>query len=789
MEYLYRLEAKIISRSKGHNALAAAAYRSGTLLQETSASNLPNKFTGVADQNEAPVKAPPKSLSHDYRRRHGVISDFIMAPKDTPAWAQNRQEIWNKVEKSETRKDSQLAREIVLTLPDVDIFDHLKPANKAKALQKFYESVLRTYVKHNFVKEGMIADVVLHEPAEKNDERNYHAHIMLTMRKVNGKHATGFSEKKERSWNSEAMLEKWRENWAMDCTTHMKRHNIDGFIDHRSYEERGLSIAVTKPEGAQNRKKERAGVVTPVVAENRKISNQNKVNHKYLERVFEFNPLVSTSKILASIKKSGNESPEEELERLEQEGLLSRSDTDLWAYAPMMHRAEMAKAVGQSLHRRDSYRVPEDIVEKAKTQCRFKVVKDALDFTAGQQGFKAVQINSATHKTKYLEQCRKIYGGAGYDIITVARNNEGKASFHGAGFDKGVLTYKDFLRRFGDRYKGKKNTKKKIIFVDDASGLSTLQDSEIFKLAKKLDAKLVYVANQNTKSKSTWQNLFSFYRNLTSLNRLKDSFRKARKDNEQRMYDAITKKKKGRAKFLNSYSSAALAKQGTLDMWFKRMKRRHDNRFILTARDRDAELLNFAIQNKRLEKKHLTEKYGKAFSVSYPSDNGGTLRRDMFVYWGDQIQFKKKYKEHGIEAGTRATVRIHYTDHSVLELDDGRIVKMDLRKHSGFDLGYAGSSLSEKSKPLDQGFIYHSKANALDDAPLLYEKSKQAVRLFYDENMVENREELSSQLLSQHHDLYGAFTKASGNDGNNNQNIDVVQTDDDNLEIEPDELD
>lgn len=788
-EHPFHMSVNIMSRTKGHNVVAAAAYRAGEQLSESH--DLINEGNSKK----------PKSIIYDYSRRHGIMSSFMMAPKDAPAWATDRKKIWDKVEKSEKRVDAQLAREIVVSLPNIDIFNHLNEKNKLQSTQKFYENILRRYVNDNFVKEGMIADIALHKPSEKNDDRNYHAHIMLTMRKVDKDEKFGFGAK-ERGWNSPAKLENWRKEWCHLINTTLKNNRIDAFIDHRSYEERGLDIGATIPLGKYNSQLEKRGVKTKVGNDNRKVLSENKVDHKYLEKVFENSPMAPEHEILGAIKKAGYEDPKPALNFLEEQGILiplnsqeTGKRSGLWENTAMKRRNDEIKKISEVLHQRESYDLPIDIVQNITKKRGDKKVREALNYTAQPQGFKVIESESNGHKNTYLSSCREMYQSAGYDVIAVARDNDGKKSFKTAGFEKGVLTYRDLLRRFGSRYTGAKSSSQKVIIVDEADQLSPLQDLEIFNTAKKINAKLIYLGGTKNKNKRSWQSQFSHYRLLTTAKRLREKFLRAQNKakhisdtfSNARILEVLSLQNQGRAKYINSYDSAATAKQGVLNAWFTKMQKRHDNRFILAASDKDVEVFNFAIQQKRLEKKHLTEKYGKAFSIAYPSDDGSTLRRDMFVHRGEQIQFKKAYKKHGIEEGTRATVRIHYSNNSLLELDDGRVIKVNLREANGFDLGYAGRSVSPNAKNIDQGFIYHSKANALDDAPLLYQNSKTPVKIFYSEKQAKNLEDLSSQLLGRRHGLYEGFSEVSGNDStiDKENNPDSEQIDD-NLDVEPD---
>jgi hypothetical protein len=58
------------------------------------------------------------------------------------------------------------------------------------------ESLLDEYVLENFTNEGMIAFVALHEPDKNGDPRNFHAHILLTLRRIDH---SGFTGNKVRS--------------------------------------------------------------------------------------------------------------------------------------------------------------------------------------------------------------------------------------------------------------------------------------------------------------------------------------------------------------------------------------------------------------------------------------------------------------------------------------------------------------------------------------------------------------------------------------------------------------
>ena len=157
---------------------------------------------------------------HDYDRRSGVLHAEIMAPENTPAWMTDRTALWNAVEVAEKRRDAQLSREVQLALP-----------HELDASQRLF--LVQGYVRQAFVARGMIADIAIHAPHRQGDDRNVHAHVMLTMREITG---DGFG-KKERGWNETALIEHWRGTWQEAVNRALERAGHAGRVDHRSLED------------------------------------------------------------------------------------------------------------------------------------------------------------------------------------------------------------------------------------------------------------------------------------------------------------------------------------------------------------------------------------------------------------------------------------------------------------------------------------------------------------------------------------------------------------------------
>lgn len=198
----YHLSATIIGRSDGRSAIAAAAYRSGSTLAD-----------------------PETGQVHDYTRKSGVVGAFIVAPESAPEWATDRAALWPAVHAKETRKNSQLARELTMALPNE------LPPDEAEAL-------VRAWVANECVSRGMIADVAIHDPRPRPGQpRNRHAHVMLTMRSLDAATADGWAKGKAREWNTPETLEGWRASWAEAQNAALDRAGAIDRVDHRSLPE------------------------------------------------------------------------------------------------------------------------------------------------------------------------------------------------------------------------------------------------------------------------------------------------------------------------------------------------------------------------------------------------------------------------------------------------------------------------------------------------------------------------------------------------------------------------
>lgn len=141
---------------------------------------------------------------------HVIEHTAILAPDGAPDWVHDRQQLWNMVERREVnltdgrlKENAQLFREVEITLP--------RELSREQRIE-----LVEAYVQEQFVSQGMIADVAIHNRRASDGQEQPHAHIMLSLRRLEtdeAKTAQGrFFGSKAREWNTpDALYEKLAE--------------------------------------------------------------------------------------------------------------------------------------------------------------------------------------------------------------------------------------------------------------------------------------------------------------------------------------------------------------------------------------------------------------------------------------------------------------------------------------------------------------------------------------------------------------------------------------------------
>jgi ATP-dependent exoDNAse (exonuclease V) alpha subunit len=227
----YHCSIKPVSRGNGRSSTAAAAYRAGVC---------------ITDERTGEV--------HDYTRKKGVEYTELVLPEGVSF---DREELWNAAENSEKRKDARVAREFELALPA-----ELTPKQRRELATDFAKSLVDRY--------GVAADVSVHEPSRNGDQRNHHAHILITTRQIS---AQGLGEKTDLEREDKALraqgkpsgrkqIEALRADWATRCNRTLERAGHEARVSHKSLAAQGIHRAPSVHLGPTATAMERRGIRT-----------------------------------------------------------------------------------------------------------------------------------------------------------------------------------------------------------------------------------------------------------------------------------------------------------------------------------------------------------------------------------------------------------------------------------------------------------------------------------------------------------------------------------------------
>jgi hypothetical protein len=197
----YSLNTSMIQRSAGSSAVAHVAYITAA------------KIVDLRTGQEA-----------DYTRREGVLCQApeIVLPageRETQSAKIGRGQLWNMAEAAEKRKDGNPARKVLVALPH-----ELEPEQRLAMTQRYAQWMADRY--------GVAVDFAIHKPDREGNQRNYHAHMVLTTRQIRDGQ---LAEKSQLEWKGAklkeaglpsgiAMVHELRESWESIQNEHLSRH-------------------------------------------------------------------------------------------------------------------------------------------------------------------------------------------------------------------------------------------------------------------------------------------------------------------------------------------------------------------------------------------------------------------------------------------------------------------------------------------------------------------------------------------------------------------------------------
>ena len=157
-----------------------------------------------------------------FGHRDGNVHHEVLLPKGADSKFTQSSLLWNEAEAAEKRINSQVAKDMVIALPDDDqitLEDRI--------------ALSREFVRENFVDKGLAVQLDIHAPHE--NERNWHAHLLITTRRFT-KDGQNLGEK-ARDLDAEVRSKKviegeiWGDKWRNCQNQYFKKKGYELSVD------------------------------------------------------------------------------------------------------------------------------------------------------------------------------------------------------------------------------------------------------------------------------------------------------------------------------------------------------------------------------------------------------------------------------------------------------------------------------------------------------------------------------------------------------------------------------
>jgi Ti-type conjugative transfer relaxase TraA len=669
---IYHLTAKIVKRSDGRNAVASAAYRAGAHLYE--------EATGI---------------NYDYTRKLGVAHREIIAPDGAAQWVFDRQILWNKVEAAEIRKDAQVAREIEIGLP-IEL-------SKDQQI-----SLLRDFVRREFVAKGMVADFALH----LDNPQNPHSHIMLTTRELT---PAGFGPK-DRAWNQTAQLLLWRQGWAEVTNEHLAHAGLALHIDHRSYAVQELDLIPGRKVGlSQERRQDDRlpGFLADRVAEQQRIAGANGEQ------------ILQDPKIALKAMTHGNATfTHHDVAKF----LHTRTDTAEQfqaAYLKVTTSPEIV-ALGLDDQRRRRFttrdmlqtersllRNAEDLAQRQKhavnpgrrnavlSQHRLsEEQRQAIEHITTRGDLKSLAGVAGSGKSTVLAAMREVWEAEGYQIKGAALSGIAAENLQVAsGINARTLASYELAWHSGRE----PLTKNDILVIDEAGMIGTRQLERLLAVAAKAHSKVVLVGDpeqlQAIEAGAPFRGIAAAQgvANLTEVRRQKHEWQRSATAllATGKTHDALAAY--GQQGAIVAVEQRAQARNALLARWARDAKTAPENSQLVLAYTRDeVRELNTAIRTLRQQTGQLGQ--GQVFAT----EQG---KREFSI--NDRIRFLRNERSLGVKNGSLGTVQSIKAGVLQIKLDGGSetLAAVDTKFYKDLDYGYASTVHKAQGSTVDRSYV------------------------------------------------------------------------------------
>ncbi|UYV15942.1 Ti-type conjugative transfer relaxase TraA [Porphyrobacter sp. ULC335] len=699
---IYHLSVKVISRSAGRSAVAAAAYRCAGRLHDERIDR-----------------------DHDFTNKGGVVHSEVLLPEGAPEHLSDREQLWNAVEASEKRKDAQLSREVEFAIP--------RELNQEQGI-----ALARDFVEREFVDRGMIADLNVHWDIGADGLAKPHAHVMLTMREVN---ADGFGAK-VRDWNRTELVEHWRERWAEHVNQRLAELDIDARIDHRSLEAQGIGLEPQDKIGPAASRMEGRGLEAERIEEHRAIAERNGARiiadptialdaithqqatfttrdlarfvHRHSDGKDQFDAVMSAVRNAPDLVALGKDGRGEER-------FTSRQ---------MIDTEQRLQRASELMAERRQHAVNERGRDMALVRGAERGLvltgeqRAAFEHVTGERGLSVVVGYAGTGKSAMLGVAHEAWESAGYNVRGAALSGIAAEGLeNGSGIASRTIASLEHQWSEGRELL----TSRDVLVIDEAGMVGTRQMERVLAHAAGAGAKVVLVGDpqqlQAIEAGAAFRAIHERHGGV--------EITEVRRQREDWQRDATRQLATGRTGLaIAAYDERGMvhaadtrdaARGELIERWDReRQASLSDKQIILTHTNDEVRALNEAARERLRDAAEL----GDDVAIS-------TERGQRQFASGDRIMFLRNDRELGVKNGTLGTVEHVTPQRMTVRVDDGRSLAFDLKDYSHVDHGYAATIHKAQGMTVDRAHVLASPGMDSHGAYVAMSRHRDSVALHY----------------------------------------------------------
>ena len=699
---IYHFSAKVISRANGSSAVASAAYRSASRLHDEQ-----------LDRH------------HDFSNKAGVVRSEVMLPDGAAEHLSDRERLWNDVEAGEKRIDAQLAREIEFAIPR-----ELDQAEGIRLAQEFMRA--------EFVDRGMIADLNVHWDIGADGMPKPHAHVMLTMREVDG---AGFGPK-VRDWNRTDLLEHWREAWAERANRCLAELDIDARVDHRSLEAQGIDLEPQHKIGPAASRMAAQGLASERLDEHHDIarSNGEKIIASpsiALDAITRTQATFTTRDLAMFVHRHSDDKDQfdramsavrnaPDLVALGKDG----RGEDRFTSRDMIEVEQRLERSAGKLDDRAGHRLPEVATDRAiAASASNGLILSGEQRTAfervTQAGDLAIVVGYAgTGKSAMLSVARHAWEQGGYQPIGAALSGIAAENLEtGSGIASRTIASLEHQWAQGRELLGPGN----VLVIDEAGMIGSRQMERVIGEAEKRGAKVVLVGDpeqlQAIEAGAAFRSIAERHGSveITDIRRQHDDWQRdaTRHLATGRTGEAVRAYEEHGA--VHAAETREHARADLIDGWDRDRQGRPDaTRIILTHANDEVHTLNLAARDRLRDSAALGE------DIAIRAERG---ERQFAA--GDRIMFLKNERSLGVKNGSLGRVESVTAARIAVQLDDGRSIAFDVKDYNQVDYGYAATIHKAQGVTVDRTHVLATPGLDRHAAYVAMSRHRDSVKLHY----------------------------------------------------------